>query len=169
MKSTPAFLLKDCALWFNQDVKVGQATKMTLPPMKVKTETFRNAGMATERKARYGYVRENAKFSNLGFDPQILRGFNIMPGRNDELMITGALVDEDGVVNNATCYMRGFTEELNLAEWASGQKVDAIDSEFAWDYCKLEVAGTVLLEADDFDLAVNGESQYGAIRAALLL
>lgn len=169
MKSTPAYLLKDCALWFNEDLKVGNAASMTIPSFKAKTEKFRNAGMATDRETQYGYERENAKFKSLGLDPQIIGGINLRPGAEDTLMITGALVDEDGPVTNATVYMRGFNKGGEFAEWASGKQVEAIDAEFAWNFLKFEIGGTTIIEADDFDVAINGVSQYGDIRSALLL
>jgi len=169
MKSTPAYLVKDCALWFNEDVKVGQAAAMTLPPFKAKTEKFRNAGMATDREARYGYERENAKFKELACDPQVIAAINTMPGTTDTLMITGALVDEDGVVTNATTYLRGFLKGIDFAEWKSGEKIEPIDCEFAWDYLKMEIGGNPMIEADDFDVSIAGVSQYADIRSALLL
>lgn len=170
MKSTPAFIFKDCALWFNEDVKVGQASGMTIPAFKAKTEKFRNAGMATERETPFGYERENAKFKELGFDPQVISGLGFIPGSKDStLMITAALVDEDGTVTNATCYLRGFLKGIEFGDFKSGEKVDALDCEFAWNYIKLEVGGSELLEADDFDVKVAGVSQYGDVRSALLL
>ncbi len=169
MKTTPAYLLKDCVLWFDEDVKAGQATGMTIPSFKAKTEEFRNAGMATEREARYGYIRENAKFKQLGLDPQVAGAINTMPGTENTLMCTGALVDEDGTVTNATCYLRGFLKGIEFEEWKSGEKIDAMDCEFAWDYMKLEIGGQVIIEADDFDVSIGGQSQYGAIRQALLI
>jgi len=170
MKSTPAYLLKDCALWFNEDVKVGQASGMTIPPFKAKTEKFRNAGMATERETPYGYERENAKFKELGLDPQVVSGLGFIPGTNNgTLMITGALVDEDGTVTNATCYLRGFLKGIDFGEFKSGEKVEALDCEYAWDYLKLEIGGSEMIEADDFDIKVAGVSHYADVRAALLL
>jgi P2 family phage contractile tail tube protein len=169
MKSTPAYILRDCALWFNEDLKVGQATAMTIPPLKAKTEQFRNAGMMTDRKARYGYVREPAKFKQMGLDPQVVGAINLRPGSTDTLMITGALVDEDGTVTNATAYMRGFNEGIDFEEWKSGEKIEAIDVTFEWDYLKLDIGGVNKITADDFDVIINGASQYGDIRAALLL
>ena len=169
MKSTPAFILRNCALWFKGDIKVGQSSQMTIPSMKIKTESFRNAGMIAEREISMGgYEREVAKFKETAFDPQVISSLGFLPGVSDDLMITGALVDEDGVTNNATAYMRGFLKGVDFGDWASGEKAE-IDTEYVWHYLKLEVGGQELIEADDFDLSLNGVSQTGDIRSALLI
>ncbi|NIZ11093.1 phage major tail tube protein [Pseudooceanicola sp. HF7] len=168
MKSTPAYILRNAAMWLNEDVKVGQVSEMTVPPFRVKTETMRNAGMVMEREVPMGYERENAKFKMTALDPATVATINGMPGTNGTLMITGALVDEDGAVSNATVYMRGFLKEVDFGSWASGEKAET-DYAFVWEYLKLEIGGATLIEADDFDVSINGTSQTGDIRAALLL
>lgn len=168
MKSTPAFLLRDCAMWLNEDVKVGQASEMTIPPFKVKTEKIRNAGMVMEREIRQGYERENAKFKMTALDPATVAAINGMQGTTDTLMITGALVDEDGTTTNATCYLRGFLKEADFGSWKPGDKAET-DYTFVWEYLKLEIGGAEMIEADDFNVTVGGQSQTADIRAALLL
>jgi P2 family phage contractile tail tube protein len=168
MKSTPAFMLRDCAMWLNTDIKVGQASELTLPPFKVKTDKIRNAGMVMEREVRQGYERENAKFKMTALDPATVGAINGMQGTEDTLMFTGALVDEDGTVSNATCYMRGFLKDVDFGTWKPGDKAET-DYTFVWDYLKLEVAGSQMIEADDFNVSIGGVSQTGDIRAALLL
>ncbi len=168
MKSTPAFILRNAAMWLNEDVKVGQVAEMTVPPFKVKTDTLRNGGMVMEREVRMGYERENAKFKMTALDPAAINAINGMPGSDDTLMITGALVDEDGTVNNATCYLRGFLKGADFGNWKPGEKAET-DYEFAWEYLKLEIGDSVLIEADDFDVTIGGVSQTGDIRSALLL
>lgn len=167
MKSTPAYILRNCALWLNTDVKVGQISEMTIPPFKMKVEGMRNAGMATERNVRLGYERENATFKSTAFDPQAISALNGLSD-DDTLMITGALVDEDGTVTNATCYMRGFVESYDPGTWKPGDMAP-VDFEFHWTYLKLEVGGDEIIEADDFDFSIAGVSQTGGIKSALLL
>lgn len=168
MKSTPAFIVRNCALWFNEDLKVGQASEMTIPPFKVKTEKMRNAGMVMEREVRMGYERENAKFKMTALDPATVSAINGMQGTEDTLMVTGALVDEDGVVNNATAYLRGMLKEVDFGNWKSGDKAET-DYTFAWEYMKLEIAGSEMIEADDYNVTIGGVSQTDDIRAALLI
>ena len=168
MKSTPAYILRNCAMWLKDDVKLGQVTEMTVPAFKVKTEGMRAAGMVMEREIPMGYERENARFKMAGLDPASVSAINGMAGTQDTLMITGALVDEDGTVNNATAYMRGFLKEADFGTWSAGGKAET-DYAFAWEYLKLEIGGVVQIEADDFDVTIGGVNQTGDIRAALLL
>lgn len=168
MKSTPAYILRNCAMWLNEDVKVGQVSEMTIPPFKVKTEKIRNAGMVMEREIRQGYERENAKFKMTALDPATVGAINGMSGTTDTLMITGALMDEDGTLTNATCYLRGFLKEADFGSWKSGGEA-ATDFMFVWEYLKLEIGGSEMIEADDFNVSVGGQSQTSDIRAALLL
>ncbi len=168
MKTTPAYILRNCTLWLNGDAKAGQSSEMTIPPMKVKTDKMRNGGMAMEREVPQGFERENAKFKMPSFEPHTISAINSMPGTDGTLMITGALVDEDGTVNNATAYMRGFLKEADFGTWKPGDTSES-DYMFAWEYMKIEVGGNVLIEADDFDVNIGGVSQTGDIRSALLL
>ncbi len=168
MKSTPAYILRNCAMWLKDDVKLGQVTEMTVPAFKVKTEGMRAAGMVMEREIPMGYERENARFKMAGLDPASVSAINGMAGTQDTLMITGALVDEDGTTNNATLYLRGFVKELDPGTWKPGSPSET-DYAFAWEYLKLEIGGAVMIEADDFDVSIGGQSQTGGLRAALLL
>lgn len=168
MKSTPAFIFRNFAMWLNGDVKVGQVSEITLPPLKVKTDKMRNAGMMMEREVSQGYERDNAKFKMPALDPASVAAINAMPGTQDTLMITGALQDEDGTTSNVTCYLRGFIKTVDFGSWKPGDKAET-EYEFAWEFMKLEIAGSVMFEADDFDVSIGGVSQTGDIRAALLL
>lgn len=168
MKSTPAYILRNAAMWLNEDVKVGQVSEMTVPPFKVKTEGLRNAGMAMEREVPLGYERENAKFKMTAIDPETIAAINGKPGQEGTLMITGALVDEDGTTNNATVYMRGILTGMDPGAWKPGDMAE-VDYTFAWHFLKFEIGGRVVIEADDFDVTIGGVSQTGDIRAALLI
>lgn len=168
MKSTPAYILRNCALWLKEDVKVGQVSEMTIPPFKVKTEKLRNAGMVMEREVAMGYERENAKFKMTALDPATVAAINGMAGSDDTMMMTGALVDEDGTTSNVTCYLRGFLSEVDFGSWKPGDKSET-DYTFAWEYLKLEIGGEVIIEADDFDVSIGGVSQTGDVKSALLV
>ncbi len=168
MKSTPAYILRNCALWVNEDVKVGQASEITIPAFKVKTEGMRNAGMVRERMVSLGYETEDLKFKMTALDPDTITVLTGKPGDEKSVMVTGALVDEDGTTNNATLYLRGFMRSFDLGSWQAGEKAE-LECEFVWHYFRLEIGGQTRVEADDFDVSINGESQTGDIRNALLL
>jgi P2 family phage contractile tail tube protein len=155
-------------MWLNEDVKVGQVSEMTIPPFKVKTEKARNAGMVMEREMGMGWERENAKFKMTALDPATVGAINGTQGTTDTLMITGALIDEDGTVTNATCYLRGFLKDVDFGSWKAGDTAET-DYTFVWEYRKLEIGGSERIEADDFNVSVGGQSQTSDIRSALLL
>lgn len=166
MKSTPAYILRNVALWLKEDVKIGQASEMTIPPIKVKMEKMRNAGMVMERDVPMGYEREPAKFKMPTLDPHSISAINGMPGGDDTLLITGALADEDGTVHSFRCYMRGVVKEVDFGNFKPGEKSET-DYTFSWEYLKIEIDGDEIVEADDFDVSIAGDSQTGGLREAL--
>lgn len=168
MKSTPAYILRRMSLWLKGDIKIGQVSELTIPPFKVKTEKLRNAGMVMEREIPLGYERENAKFKMTALDPASIAAINAMPGTQDTLMITGALVDEDGTSNNITVYLRGFVKTIDFGTWKEGDKSE-IDYEFVWEYLKMEIGGVEKIRADDFDVFIDGVNQTGDIRESLMI
>ena len=168
MKSTPAYILRNCVLWVNNDVKAGQMSEVGIPAFKVKTESVRNAGMVRERQLAMGYETEDVKFKLTGFDPDTIVEVTGKPGSDKPFMVTGALVDEDGVTNNATLYLRGFMKSFAGGTWKPGDKAEA-EFEFVWNYFKFQIGQRDLIEADDFDVSIDGVSQTGDIRSALLL
>ncbi len=168
MKSTPALILRNCALWVNEDVKVGQMSEVTIPAFKVKTEGLRNAGMVRERQVSLGYETDDLKFKMTAMDPATVTELTGKPGYELPFMVTGALADEDGTMTNATLYLRGFMKSFDFGTWKPGDKAES-EYEFVWHYFKLDIGGQTRVEADDFDVSINGVSQTGDIRAALLL
>ena len=160
MKSTPAYILRNCALWANEDVKVGQFSEVTISMPKEKTESFRNGGMIKERKASMGYEHDDLEFTLTAFDPATLKLMTGKPGTEHAFMVTGAHVDEDGVTHSAVYYVRG--------RLVAGDKAE-LKCTVVQNYAKLEIDGSEIFEIDDFDFSVGGVSQTGDIRAALLL
>lgn len=168
MKNTPAYIMRNCALWVNEDVKVGQASEMGVTLPKEVTDKLRNAGMIKSRTIAMGYELEGNKFKLTAFDPATLRLIAPKTGPDIPIMVTGALVDEDGTVTNATFYGRGRIHSADAGSWKPGDKAE-LDCEMTLNYAKLEVGGEEIFEIDDFNYTLGGESQTGDIRAALLL
>lgn len=125
MKSTPALILRNCALWVNEDVKVGQMSEVTIPAFKVKTEGLRNAGMVKERQVSLGYETDDLKFKMTAMDPATVTELTGKPGYELPFMITGALADEDGTMTNATLYLRGFMKSFDFGTWKPGDKAES--------------------------------------------
>jgi P2 family phage contractile tail tube protein len=168
MKSTPAYILRNCAFWANDDVKVGQTEEITVPLPKEKTDTIRNAGMIKDRKMAMGYEVDDLEFTLTAFDPEVLKLMTGRPGREHPFMATGAHVDEDGTVTNATLYIRGRLIDLGSVSWKPGNKTE-LKCKVTPHYLKLEIGGNEVFEIDDFNYSVGGVSHTGDIRSALLL
>jgi len=168
MKELPAYVLRNCTIFVDRDSKVGQASEITIPPLKVKYEEFRNAGMMKPRRVNLGYETLEMSFAMTAFDPATLKLFGLKPGVEKEFMATGALIDEDGTEHSAVCYMRGFLDGFDPGAWAPGEKAST-EHTVSVHYVKLEVDGSPIVEADDFDVKIGGVSQTAGIRAALML
>lgn len=168
MKETPSFILRNCALWVNNDVKVGQFNEVTISLPKVKTEGMRNGGMVKERKVAVGYEIEDLEFTMPAFDPATLRLLTGKPGIEHPFMVTGALVDEDGTTHSAVHTVRGPLTAGDAGNWKPGSPSE-LKCAVAQNYAKLEIDGSEIFEIDDFNYTLGGVSQTGDIRSALLL
>lgn len=168
MSNLPGFILRDCMLWADKVSKLGQIGDITPPVPKKKLEELRNAGMVKPREVMLGYEKLEFGFKMPNIDPQILKLFGLRPGLETPFMITGALVDEDGTVHSAVLYIRGSLHQADAGTMKTGDLSES-DYQVSVNYYKLEIDGVNLIEMDDFDVKINGVSQYSDIRNALLL
>ena len=168
MKTTPAYILRNCALWANEDMKVGQFSEVSISMPKEKGEKFRNGGMIKERQAAMGYEQDDLKFTMTAIDPATVKLLTGKPGSEHPFMVTGALVDEDGVTHSAVYYVRGRLISADADKWKPGDKAE-MNCAVTQNYAKLEIDGSEIFEIDDFEYSVGGVSQTGDIRSALLL
>lgn len=166
MKSTPAYILRNCTIFADRDSKLGQASEITIPPLAVKTEEFRNAGMHFPLGVRLGYEAMELTFALTAFDPATIKLFGLKPGTEREFYATGALIDDDGTTSMASVYVRGHMTGLDAGAWSPGEKATNSFT-VSVRYLKLEVAGEQLIEMDPFEVKIGGVSQTGDIRAAL--
>lgn len=164
----PRYLLRNCMLWADRESKLGQIGDITPPVPQAKLEELRNAGMIKPREVHMGYEKLEFSFKMPGLDPQIVTLFGFAPGTEHPFMITGALVDETGEVHSAVMTLRGFLRQVDPGTWKGGDMPEN-DTQVSVNYYKLEVDGDELLEIDDFDIKVRGQSQYAAIHAAMLI
>ncbi|MFT0892960.1 phage major tail tube protein [Pseudochelatococcus sp. G4_1912] len=164
----PRLILRNATIFVDRNSRVGQAREVTLPTPEVAVEEFRNAGMVKARDVNMGYSKLEASFVETAFDPVVIGLFGLAPGVTKEFMATGALVDEDGTVSNATAFMIGFLRQFDPGAWEPGSKAETTFNLSVHEF-KLEVAGQTIIEMDDFDVKINGASQYQGIRSALLL
>lgn len=164
----PSFLLRDCMLWADRELYLGQIGDITPPVPQEKVEEMRNAGMIKPREIKMGYEKLEFSFKMPGFDPRILKLFGLKPGTESQFMITGALVDEDGTEHSAVMTIRGFLKQADAGTWKGGDQAEN-DYMVSVHYYKLEVDGEEIYEISDEDIKVGGVSQRAGIRNALLL
>lgn len=164
----PRYILRNATIFVDRISRIGQAQTVTLPKPKVVTEEVRNAGMIKPRDVDLGYEKLESSWIETSFDPAVIGLFGLAPGVTREFMQTGALVDEDGTVNNATSFMTGFLNEFDPGGWEIGV-IATTTFNLSIHTFKLEIAGREVLYMDDFTIRRNGVDQYGSIRAALLL
>ncbi|WP_105403417.1 phage major tail tube protein [Neorhizobium sp. T7_12] len=164
----PSFLLRDCMLWADRTLKIGQIGDITPPVPAAKVDEMRNAGMIKPREVHMGYEKLEFSFKMPGLDPQTLKLFGLAPGTENPFMITGALVDEDGSEHSAVMTLRGFLKQADAGTWKGGDQAEN-DYTVSVNYYKLEIDGDPIYEIDDFDIKVGGVSQRQGIRNALLL
>lgn len=164
----PRLILRNATIFVDRNSRVGQAREVTLPTPEVAVEEFRNAGMVKPRDVNMGYSKLESSFVETAFDPIVIGLFGLAPGVVKEFMATGALVDEDGTTNNATGFMTGFLRQFDPGAWEPGTKAETTFNLSIHTY-KLEIAGREVIYMDDFDVRINGVSQYQSIRSALLL
>lgn len=168
MKSTPAYILRDCAFWANEDLKLGQVSEMALNLPREKNESFRNAGMVKDRKTPMGYEIDDLEFGMSAFDPATLLLATGKPGSEHSFMATGALVDEDGTTHSAVYSVRGRLITPDAGTWKPGDSAE-LKCMVVQNYAKLEIDQQEIFEIDDFDYVLGGVSQRADIRSALLL
>lgn len=164
----PRFIMRNCMLWADRESKLGQIGDITPPVPEVKLEEMRNAGMIKPRKINMGYEALEFSFKMPGLDPQVLKLFGLEPGSQNLFLITGAMVDEDGDEHSAVMTVRGFLYKADHGSWKPGDMAEN-DYAVSVNSYKLEIDGNEILQVDDFDIRVGGESQYQGIRNALLL
>ena len=168
MKSTPAYILRNCAFWADNDAKVGQVSEVSINLPKTKEESFRNAGMIKERKVAMGHEVDDLEFTMTAFDPATLNLVTGKPGTEHQFMVTGAFVDEDGQTHSGVYFVRGRLSTADAGSWKPGDKAE-MKCTVVQNSGKLEMDGAEIFSFDDFDYSVGGVSQTGDIAAALLI
>lgn len=163
----PRFLLRNCTIFVDRVSQIGQASEVTLPVPTEKMEEMRNAGMVMPIDVPVGYEKPESSFKLKSFDPAVIKLFGLAIGVEKEFMVTGALAHEDGVIANATGYLRGRLMKHDPGSWKPGETGEN-DFAIAFRYYRLEVGGETLIEMTPFEVKIGGVSQTSGIRAALL-
>lgn len=163
----PRYIMRNWALFADRVQKLGQGSEVTIPVPARKMAEVYNAGMIKPRDVELGFEKLELVFKMTAvLDPQAMKLFALRGER--DYMVTGALVDEDGTIHSAVCFMRGTMSKRDGGAWKTGELAED-EYLVSVNYMKLEVDGEVLIEMDDFEVSVGGESQTGGIASALLV
>lgn len=168
MSDLPRFLMRNCMLFVDRVSYLGQIGDITPPVPQEKMEELRNAGMIKPREVSLGYEKLEFSFKMPGLDPAVMKLFGLKPGTETQFMITGWLVDETGDEHSAVMTIRGKIKQADNGNWKPGE-VGENDYQCSVNYYKIEVDGEMLVEMDDFEITVGGQSQTAGMRNALLL
>jgi len=118
------YVLKGCAVYCDGFGKAGTAEKITIPPIKKKSESFRGGGMIGSRKMSLGYDDMEFDFTLNAFDPQVLKLAGVSKGATVAFAIRGYFVGDLGKEHTAVYMLSGEIMELDGGSWESGKKAE---------------------------------------------
>lgn len=162
----PAYILRDCTIAVEDDVRIGQAASITIPVLERKMEEFRNSGMIKPREVAMGYNATTATFTETAFDPAVMALFGIVGGSNRNLIAYGYLQSEDGREHEARFEMVADFKKIDAGSWSTGEKAET-EYEIAVHEGRLIVDGNELYAYDDFSIRINGVTEQPGRAAAL--
>ncbi|MGQ3671772.1 phage major tail tube protein [Xanthobacter sp. TB0136] len=162
----PAYILKNCSLAIDGDVRIGQCNSITIPVLERTMEEFRNAGMIKPREVAMGYEVTTTTFKETAFDPAVMNLYGIGTGSNRNIIAYGYLESEDGREHEARFEMVADFKKIDGGEWATGEKSES-EYELAVHEGRLVVDGNEVFAFDDFTITINGKTQQPGKAAAL--
>lgn len=152
----PGYLLRDCTLSIEGDVRVGQCSEIVLPKLAEQTEDMRNAGMIKPREIWLGFEKTEASFKEPAFDPTVMKLYGVASGTDKRLIAYGYLMDEGGAEHTARLEMTCRIKSMDFGNWAPGEKSEN-EYEIAVHAAKLFVDDDEIYAFDDFDISVGGK------------
>lgn len=165
----PAFVLKNCSIAIEGDVRIGQAKTMTMPVLERKVEEMRNAGMIKPREVALGYEKTEASFTETAFDPGVMNVYGLRPNRETNLIIYGYLEDEGtGAEHAARCECVAMFKKMDAGDWTPGEAAET-QYELAVHEFRLFVDDQIIYEVDDFSVSINGVTEHPGLADALRL
>lgn len=165
-KRKPAYILKDCSLALEGDVRIGQTSSITIPVLERKMEEFRNSGMIKPREVAMGYNATRATFGETAFDPTVMTLYGITGGSNRNLIAYGYLESEDGREHAARFEMVADFVKIDAGQWQTGEKAET-EYEVAVHEGRLIVDDNEIYAYDDFSIRINGVEQQPGRAGAL--
>ena len=168
MAKKPAYIIKDCSIAVEGDVRIGQAKTMTIPVIERKVEEMRNAGMIKPREVAMGYEKLEASFTETAFDPAVMSLYGVHPNRDQNVIIYGYLESEDGTEHAARAECVVMFKSLNAGDWAPGEAAET-EYQLAVHEVRLFVDDDLIYEMDDYGASFNGVREQPGRTAALRL
>lgn len=162
----PAYILKNCSLGINGDVRIGQCMSITIPVLERTMEEFRNAGMIKPREVAMGYEVTTATFTETAFDPAVMRLYGITGGQNRNIIAYGYLESEDGREHEARFEMVADFKKADGGDWSPGEKAET-EYEITVHEGRLVIDGDEVYAYDDFGITIGGVRQQPGLAAAL--
>lgn len=146
----------------------GQASELTPPKLKIKTEDYRGGGMDASVKLDMGMEAMEASFSLVTLSTAVLKLFGLSDQNAFNGTFRGALRTKDGKTRSVVLVLRGMLYEVDPGSWKPGEKSESKYSVSA-DYYKLEIDGRVWHEIDVLGCkrVIDGVDQLAEVRAAI--
>lgn len=168
MAKKPAFILKDCVIALEGNVRIGQAMSMTIPVLERKTEEIRNAGMVKPREIEMGLEKTEASFTETAFDPDVMKLYGVYPNRDFNSIVYGYLESEDGTEHSARCELVSKFRKIDPGDWQTGEKAET-QYELAVNEARLFIDDEEIYFVDDFEYSIGGVVQQpGRVNALRL-
>jgi hypothetical protein len=164
----PAYILRDCSLMIEGNVRIGQCAEIALPKLSEQTEDMRNAGMIKPREVWLGFEKTEASFKETAFDPAIMKLYGVAGGVDKRVIAYGYLMDEDGTEHSGRLEMICRIKTMGGGDWATGEKAES-EYEIAVHSGQLFMDDEDIYAFDDFDVSVGGKPLMPGRAAALRL
>lgn len=163
--------LKNYNVYADGDSYLGQIAEVTLPPIKVKGESWRGGGMLAEVDIDMGLEKLEAEVKYGGAVRGVLRKLGLVGVAGSLLRFVGAY-QEDGAggILAAELVMRGRLMELDPGNAKVGDNTEWT-GKYTLAYLKWTLNGRVEVEIDMLNCVyiVDGVDRMAGIRAALQL
>lgn len=161
--------LKNWNVFSQGENYAGKASEIELPPLKIKTESFRNAGMLSELDADMGLEKMEMTTKFGGLVVGILRQFGLTGVDGAMLRFNGAYQEDvAGGVVAAELVVRGKHVELDPGTAKAGDNTEwTVKSTLS--YLRWTIQGRVEVEIDILAnvFIVDGVDRMAEIRQAL--
>ncbi len=147
----------------------GEVKEYTPPKLVAKLMEYSAGGMSAPIDVAMGaHEKLEADISLCGFDPNVIRQFGVVEGKDVPFNLRGAAEDMDGGVHAIAITLRGKVKELDMGSWKPGEEA-TLKVSLSLSYYRYVRDDETLIELDPLNTVaiVGGEDQLSDQRAAL--